>query len=79
MKFKLYSTKYGIKKLDEPYPVLKNYNIETDGRYSYININTMEELCKLIDDLKEDIIVEQDWMEDSSKHRILEIYDTYRE
>lgn len=79
MKFKLYSTLHGTKKLDEPYPVLKNYNLETDGGYSYININTMEELCKLIDDLKEDIIVEQDWMEDSPKCRILEIYDDYRE
>lgn len=59
------------------YPALKKYGFKyekNDTSYGYINIRTMEDLCKLIDQIDQAIIL--DGPEDE---RELTIYDDYIE
>lgn len=67
-------------KLSEAYPILKTYPSFEDHKdnwshFAYIELNTMEDLCKLIEDLDEELVVDYD----EEFGRTIEIYDDYRE
>lgn len=81
MKVKLIRTDWHPKeKLSEAYPILTTYPTFEDHKdnwshFAYIELNTMEDLCKLIEDLDENLVV----MYDEVTGCEIEIYDNYRE
>jgi hypothetical protein len=73
MKFWITSTGYNVK--TKYGDILNKYNIE-DGKY--IEINSLEMLIQLINDLKQEIIIDTS-IYAKPNEPIIEIYDSYRE
>lgn len=81
MKVKIVRTRWTSKeKLSEAYPILTTYPAFEEHKdiceyFAYIELNSMEDLCKLIKDLEEDVVV----IYDEAIGCEIEIYDDYRE
>lgn len=87
MKFRVINSRYSnTENILNLYPELKDYNFTIDYPYPNvatqrmtIEINDLKDLLKLKSEIKEDIIIEDEFNPVNDIKYILEIYDYYRE
>ncbi len=87
MKFRVINSRYSnTENILNLYPELKDYNFTIDYPYPNvaaqritIEINDLKELLNLKSEIKEDIIIEDEFIPVDDIKYILEIYDNYRE
>lgn len=87
MKFRVINSRYSnTENILNLYPELKDYNFTIDYPYSNvaaqrmtIEINNLKDLLKLKSEIKEDIIIEDEFNPVNDIKYILEVYDYYRE
>lgn len=62
--------------LFEAYPILAKFKHEYVNEHNYIVIDSLEDLINLMDECKEELVLQRHW---DTNELLLEIYDTYRE
>lgn len=84
MKIKMICTSYKDYRINEYIKTLRKEGFKVDdiletksGKFSKIEVSTIEDLIKIGDVLKQDLIITNDIFDDSES--VLEIYDDWRE